>query len=207
MTLGVTGSIGAGKSTVARFFAECGAVVVSADALARELVAPGTPLLAELVRRFGAAVLDAAGELDRPRMAQRIFADAAARKALERLLHPAIAALAAQRLAAARDAGAPLVIYEAPLLFEAGAERQVDRVLVVTVAAEEQLRRLCDRDGLEPEEARRRIAAQWSQADKAARADYVIDNSGPAAQTRSAVATLFNRLTAAPAGEETSGTT
>jgi dephospho-CoA kinase len=205
--IGITGGIAAGKSTVVRLFAELGAAVVSADELARELVEPGAPMLRRLVQRFGSGILDAAGRLHRPALAQRIFADTEERAALNAIMHPAIAELARTRLRAARDSGAPLVVYEAPLLFEAGAEGQVEHVLVVTVSTAEQVRRLQQRDGVTAAEARQRIAAQWPQAEKVERADFVLDNSGSPACTRAQVVDLFSRLTGAtPDAAGTSGT-
>jgi len=194
--LGVTGSIASGKSTVAKMFAELGAAVVSADELAREVVVPGEPALSAVVAAFGAGVLRADGRLDRDELGRRVFADPAARKRLEAILHPAIRARAEQRLAELRRSQVPLVVYEAPLLFEAGAEGRVDAVLTVTVDEEEQLRRVVERDGLSVEEARRRIAAQMPQAEKAARSDFRID-SGCSLQTlRAAVAALYGSLVA-----------
>lgn len=195
MVLGVTGSIAGGKSSVCEMFRRLGAQVVSADALAREVVRPGSDVLGRLVERFGAGILTAQGTLDRAALADLIFADVKARQALNELIHPAIAQLAEQRLRQYAQSGAPLIIYEAPLLFEAGAEKRVDAVLVVKVDPQVQLRRLMARDHLNPEAARRRIAAQLPQQEKIARADYVIDNSGSPAQTQAQVEALFKKLT------------
>jgi len=194
LVLGLTGGIAAGKSSVAAIFAECGATLVSADQLAREVVAVGTPGLRELVAVFGEEILAASGELDRERLGQLVFADPQARQKLNAITHPAIARLAETRLAALRLAQVPLVIYEAPLLFEAGAEGRVDRVLAVIAAPQVQCERLCARDRLDPAAARKRIAAQWSQAEKVARADYVIDNSGSLEATRRQVLALHQHL-------------
>ncbi len=197
MILGVTGGIASGKSTVTRTFQALGAAVVSADELAREAVKPGTAALVQLVERFGAQVLHPDGTLNRQALGRLIFADDRAREDLNRITHPAIAALAEQRLAELRHGGHPLVVYEAPLLFEAGAEQRVDAVLTVTVDERVQLERLIARDGISEAEARSRIAAQMPQAEKAARADYVIDNSGPLATTEAEVRRLHARLTGA----------
>lgn len=194
LILGLTGGIATGKSTVAAVFAELGAVIVSADQLAREAVAPGSPTLQALVSAFGPEILDAAGGLDRTVLARVVFADPAARQQLNALIHPAIGRLAEARLQALRDRKVPLVIYEAPLLFEAGAERRVDRILTVIVDAETQRARLADRDRLPGEEIEARISAQWPQAEKVARADYVIDNSGTSAETRQQAAALHQYL-------------
>lgn len=202
MILGVTGGIACGKSTVTEFFRAEGAAIVSADALAREIVRSGSPVLAQLVAYFGAEILRTDGELDRPLLAARIFADPGARAELDRITHPAIAALAEERLDALRRQGVPLIVYEAPLLFEAGAEQRVDAVLVVAASEEAQLARLADRDGLAVADARARIAAQLPLAVKVARADYVIDNSGTLASTATQVKELCQELRGGvPAGD------
>lgn len=194
MILGVTGGIASGKSLATAFFAELGAAVVSADALARDVVKPGSATLQALVERFGPGIL-AGGALDREALAAIVFADPASRADLDRITHPAIGRLAEQRLADLRQGGAPLVVYEAPLLFEAGAEGRVDMVLTVTVDPEVQLARLMARSGLDREAAAARIAAQMPQAEKAARADYVIDNSATPEALRAEVAALYRQLT------------
>lgn len=194
MILGLTGSIASGKSTVADCFVECGAILVSADQLAREVVNPGSPTLAKLVDVFGMEILTAAGSLDRGVMARIVFADPGARRKLESVIHPAIAHLAECRLAELKKAPHDLIVYEAPLLFEAGAESRVDEVLVVLVGPSVQLQRLLGRDRLSEAEARQRIAAQWPQTDKVQKADYVIDNSGPLEKTRAAVEALYDYL-------------
>ncbi|MCK4622570.1 MAG: dephospho-CoA kinase [Desulfuromonadales bacterium] len=178
LILGITGNIASGKSAVARIFAAHGAALIDADHLAREIVAPGHPVLQQLVRRFGSEVLWKNGELDRKRLGQIIFADKRAREDLNGITHPAIAKLATERLRQLKATpGIPLVVYEAPLLFEAGAEGRVDQVLVVKIDPDVQLQRLMARDGLDETAARQRIAAQMPQEEKLARADYVIDNS------------------------------
>ncbi|MDY0269266.1 dephospho-CoA kinase [Trichloromonas sp.] len=193
MVLGITGGIATGKSSVVRIFHQLGAVVLSADELAREVVEPGSPLLARLAERFGATVLREDGGLDRPALAAVIFADPRARRDLDGIMHPAIAALAETRLREL-SARAPLVVYEAPLLFEAGAEGRVDAILVVTADEATQLRRLMARDGIDEAAARARIAAQMPLAEKVRRADYVIDNSGDSEAAEQAVRALFTRL-------------
>ena len=196
MILGLTGGIASGKSTVADRFAALGAVVVNADLLAREAVAPGTAALAELAAAFGEAILTPQGALDRARLAEVVFDDTVARARLEAITHPAIAALAEARLAGLVAQGHELIVYEAPLLFEAGAEKRVDRVLLVLVDPQVQLARLMARDQLDEAAARARVAAQWPQADKVARADYVIDNSGSPEETARMVSALYGELKA-----------
>lgn len=194
MILGITGNIASGKSTVADFFAEAGARILSADQLAREVVRPDGPVLGQLVQRFGDKILLADGGLDRAALAELVFADPDARRELNAITHPAIARLAEQRLQELDRSGADLIVYEAPLLFEAGAEGRVDRVLVVTVAPEVQLRRLMQRDALDESAARQRVAAQMPQAEKVRRADFVIDNSGSREACRRQVRKLVDRL-------------
>jgi len=194
MILGVTGGIACGKSAVTELLRAEGAIVVSADELAREAVSPGSPVLAELVAYFGAEILRTDGELDRPRLAARIFADPAKRLELNRITHPAIAALADERLNVLRRQGVSLIVYEAPLLFEAGAEQRVDAVLVVSASEGEQLARLMARDNISAADAHARIAAQLPLAAKIARADYVIDNSGTLASTAAQVKALCREL-------------
>jgi dephospho-CoA kinase len=194
--LGITGGIAAGKSSVAAIFAELGAVVVSADQLARAAAVPGSPVLAELVQLFGPTILGPAGELDRAALAQLVFADPAARARLNAITHPAIAELAVARLQQLRATGVPLVVYEAPLLFEAGAAGRVDWVLAVAIDPALQRERLAQRDGLAEADIQARIASQWPLAEKIAHADFVIDNSGPLTETRRQVMALHHYLLA-----------
>jgi len=194
MILGLTGNIASGKSTVAGYFAEAGARLLSADQLAREVVRPGSQLLRQIVARFGAEVLQANGELNREVLSKLIFADPQARQALNDMLHPAIAELSLQRLAELNADAATLVVYESPLLFEAAAEGRVDKVLVVTVDPQQQLQRLMQRDAIDEQTARRRIATQMSQDEKSSRADFVIDNSGTPEDCRKQVMTLAKTL-------------
>jgi len=194
MILGITGGIASGKSLATVYFAELGAAIVSADELARDVVKPGSVTLQALVERFGPGILTD-GILDREALAAIVFADPASRADLDRITHPAIGRLAEQRLATLRLSGVPLVVYEAPLLFEAGAEGRVDKVLAVTVDPEVQLARLMARSGLDRKTAEARIAAQMPQTEKAARADYVIDNSTTPEALRAAVTALYQQLT------------
>lgn len=195
MILGITGNIASGKSTIAKAFAERGAALVDADQLAREIVAPGSPVLQQLVLRFGPEILQAGGALDRERLAGIIFADAQARADLNGITHPAIGRLAVERLQQLKaDPQIPLVVYEAPLLFEAGAQGRVDKVLVVRIDPDVQLQRLMARDGLDLFAAQKRMAAQMPQAEKLARADYVIDNSGILGESLRQVERLWTQL-------------
>ncbi len=193
--LGVTGGIASGKSLVTSMLAEMGWPVLSADQIARDVIKPGTSLLKQLVSTFGDQILLPSGDLDREALGGIVFNNIEARQELNALMHPAIGAESARRLSELRDGDHELVVYEAPLLFEAGAEARVDEVLVVFVAPEIQIKRLCARDGLDRDTALSRIHAHWSQQKKIARADYVIDNSGPPVDTRRQVEALCRYLT------------
>ncbi len=191
---GLTGGIASGKSTVAAILAELGVPVVDADAVARDVVRPGEPAFAELVAAFGAEVVAADGTLDRKRVADRVFADPAARRTLEAITHPRIAAAAEGAIAAHLAAGAPLVIYEAALLVERGIHRLLHGLIVVAVPEDVQVERLRARDGLDEAAARARLAAQLPLADKLAVATHVIENAGPPAETRAKVLALVRSL-------------
>lgn len=176
--IGLTGGIASGKSTVSRILERLGAVVIDADQLAREAVIPGAPAHQAIVATFGGGVLLPDGTIDRKALGSIIFADFSARKRLEAIMHPAIRALAEQRLAELRRSGAPVAVYMAALLVEAGATDRVDEVWVVYVDRETQVRRVMARDGLSRSEAEQRLAAQMSMEEKAARGQVVIDNNG-----------------------------
>jgi dephospho-CoA kinase len=187
----LTGGIGSGKSTVAKFWRSEGLAVVDADGLAREVVTPGAPALEEIAREFGSDVLDEQGALQRARLGEIVFGDAAARQRLERIVHPRVRAAAAAHWEDLAAAGRRLACYEVPLLFETGQEEAYRPVVVVQVSPATQLERIMARDGLERAAAQARIDAQMPLAEKAARADYVISNDGPLEETlRSARAVL-----------------
>jgi dephospho-CoA kinase len=177
--VGLTGGIASGKSTFASILRARGAAVLDADRLARAAVAPGSPGLAEVVAAFGEGVLGPDGGLDRKRMADRVFADPAARARLEAIVHPRVRAAVRDETARLAGAGAALAFYDVPLLFETGLDREVDAVVVVWAPREKQLERLVARDGLSRDEAEARLAAQLPIAEKAARADLVVVNDGP----------------------------
>ncbi len=191
--LGLTGGIGTGKSTVARLFASRGVPVVDADALAREVVAPGQPALAEIAAAWP-EVVGPDATLDRKRLGDIVFADPTARARLETIIHPHIQALGAARLGALADAGHRLALYEAALLVEGGRWRDFDGLIVVTASEATQIARARSRDGLSQAEAEARIRAQLPTADKVRRATFVIDNDGDLAATETAVADLLREL-------------
>jgi dephospho-CoA kinase len=176
LVLGLTGGIGAGKSTVAALFAEKGAVVVDADAITRELQQPGQPVFDAIVERFGRGVVTADGALDRPALAAIVFADEGAKKELEAIVHPAVGVEMLNRMQAVVDTNT-VVIYDVPLLVES-ARRGYAAVVVVDVDVDVAVRRLVEQRGMTEADARARIANQASREDRLAVADQVIDNSG-----------------------------
>lgn len=183
----LTGGIASGKSTVADLFAALGVPVIDTDVIAREVVEPGQPALAEVVAAFGAGALDASGRIDRRRMRERIFADPDARHRLQAILHPAIRAeMARQSL----NAGGPYQVLVIPLLAEGGRRDHVDRVLLVDVPEELQVQRLMQRDGVTRQQAEASLGAQASRAARLKLADDVISNTGAADELRTAVAGL-----------------
>lgn len=190
MRIGLTGGIGSGKSTVAGRFAELGAVVVDADRIAREIVEPGTPGLAEIVDRFGAGVLDAEGALDRPAMAARVFGDDEARAALNAITHPRIAERSAERFAEAPDDA--IVVHDMPLLVELEMTPNYHVTVIVDAPEDVRVRRLVER-GLEDSDARARIRAQASEQQRRAVADVWLDNSGTREQLLESVDTVWRQ--------------
>jgi dephospho-CoA kinase len=194
LVVALTGGVAAGKSAVTRRFEALGVPVHDADVAAREVIAPGSEGLAEVVSAFGADVLDERGQLDRPSMRRRVFADPAARRRLEAIIHPRVRAWLRER---ALTDSKPYCLLAIPLLAENIAEyRWVDRVLVVDVPESVQLARLIARDGVDETLARRMIEQQASRADRLALADDVIDNRGDESALDQAVAELHRRYLA-----------
>ncbi|MBC7339910.1 MAG: dephospho-CoA kinase [Firmicutes bacterium] len=187
LVVGLTGGIGCGKSTVASLLRELGARVVDADQVAREVLAPGSPVLGKVVERFGPRILRADGSLDRKRLADIVFGDPQALADLNAITHPPIVEMIRQRIEEARNEGVQVLVVDAPLLLEAGMEGMVDEVWVVTCTREQQIERLCRRTGLSPREAEARMRAQMPLEEKVRRADRVIPNEGSLAQLRAEV--------------------
>ena len=177
LRVALTGGIATGKSYCLQQFQKLGVPGIDADLLAREAVAPGTPGLAAVARRFGAGVLAADGTLDRAALATVVFADRAARADLEAIIHPEVYRRIREWFVNL-PRGAHAGIADIPLLFETGHEHDFDRVVVAACPVDEQLRRLMRRDQLSLEAARARLAAQWPITEKVARADYVIHTDG-----------------------------
>ena len=195
LLVGLTGGIATGKSTVSAMFAHLGAKVVDADLLAREVVMPGQPAHAQIVKEFGPDVLEADGSVDRKRLGAIVFADAQKRKRLEEITHPAIR-VRQQRILSVYEEEAfdGIVIWDAALLVESGGAKGMDRVVVVVADPAAELRRLVERDGFSEEDARRRMASQMPLAEKVKVADYVIDNSGSRAETERRVREVYRAL-------------
>ena len=194
MRVGLTGGIASGKSTVSRILTELGAVVIDADRLAREVVAPGTPGLAQVVAAFGSQALTAGGEMDRAAVGAIVFADPAQRQVLERIIHPLVRARGAELEAAAGPEA--VVVHDIPLLVETGQAGDFDAVIVVEVPEETQVERMLAQRGWSEEEARARIAAQASREQRRAVATYVIENTGTLEDLRHQVTEVFDRVAA-----------
>ncbi len=192
LRVGLTGGIGSGKSEVSRRLAECGAVVIDADALAREAVAPGSEGLLEVVEVFGPGILDADGALDRPALGKRVFGDEQARRHLELIIHPRVRTRAAELEAKAADDA--VVVHDIPLLVETGQADAFDVVVVVDVSPDVQLDRLTTVRGMSVEEAQDRMAAQATREQRLSAADHVIDNSDGLADLSQQVAALWQAL-------------
>lgn len=177
LKVGLTGNIAAGKSTVASAWRELGATVIDADELSRQAVEPGTPAHAAIAAEWGTWVLEEGGTLDRAALRQIVFADPDARARLESIVHPAVAALRDDYFQDAAARGEKLVVADVPLLFEVGMADEFDVVVLVDAPEETRLMRLVGDRGLEPDEARRIMAAQMPAELKRARADVVIENT------------------------------
>ena len=188
--VGLTGGIASGKTVVASIFADLGAGIVDTDQVARDVVAPGQPGLEAVRKEFGAGVIRASGELDRPALGEVVFADPAARQTLESLLHPLIRARTLDMLEQMRT---PYAVAVVPLLVETGFGELVDRVTVVDCPREIQLKRLMDRDGIDLHRAESMLSAQVDRRTRLAAADDVIDNSGSRESTRRQVQGLHTR--------------
>ncbi|HEY3202455.1 MAG TPA: dephospho-CoA kinase [Thermoanaerobaculia bacterium] len=194
LRIGLTGGLASGKSTVAAILRGLGAVVFDADQIVRDLYSPGGAGAAAARELFGEAVLDLDGQIDRSRIAGIVFADPAKRHALEERIHPLVRAERARRFAEAERAGAAVAVAEASQLFESRTESDYDRVLLVVAPQEERLRRWEERGG-DPEDARRRIAAQISSETARVRAQDVIVNDGTLESLRRKVAEVYRLWT------------
>lgn len=181
ITIGLTGGIGSGKSTVSSRLAELGAFIVDADLVAREIVEPGQPALAELAEAFD-GVLNPDGTLNRAELARQAFATPEATEKLNAITHPRIRARTEELFKQGRESGAQVLVYDMPLLIENGEVDKVDHVLVVDTPDELRIDRLVQHRGLDEDDARRRLAAQIDRATRLNAADTVLDNSGTVEQ-------------------------
>ncbi|MBW1646007.1 MAG: dephospho-CoA kinase [Deltaproteobacteria bacterium] len=201
LKVGLTGSIGSGKSTVARLFADRGFYLIDTDKIARQVAAPGSPGLAALTAAFGREILQADGSLDRARLGELIFSDEEQRRRLDEIMHPRIMAVVDERLAAyGRDHPDGIAIVDVPLLVEAGLFSRFPVIVLVYVTPEVQKQRLMARDQLTAAAAARKIAAQLPPAAKRQYADFIIDNCGSLAATARQVDEVAGRLRQLAAG-------
>jgi len=197
MRVGLTGGVASGKSTVSTMLAELGAIVIDSDAIAREVVEPGTPGLAAVVEAFGPEILTEDGRLDRPALGAIVFADEERRRVLEGILHPLIG----ERSAALAAAAGPddLVVHDIPLLAESGIADTFDAVVVVDAPTDLQVERMLRDRGWTEEDAESRIAAQASREKRLEVATYVIENTGTLEDLRARVQNVYDALTAGEA--------
>lgn len=193
--VGLTGGLATGKSSVARLFQDNGAYVIDADELARQVVQPGKPAWRDIAQTFGAKVLNPDRTLNRAALAAVIFRNEAKRRRLNAIVHPRVAREQTKltRAIVQKDPGA-IIVYDVPLLFEAGVDKRVDKIIVVTADRATQIRRLMTRNGLTRAEAVRRLRAQMPLRAKIARADEVIDGTLSFAQTKSEVERIVSQL-------------
>ena len=195
LLVGLTGGIATGKSTVDAVLRELGACVIDADVLAREVVEPGEPALAEVAAEFGSGVLGPDGRLDRKALGAIVFADPDRRRKLEAMTHARIRERFQQRIdALAAEHFRGLVFFDAPVMIESGNYRNMDRMVVVITEDATQLARLMARDGIDRDEALRKIRSQMPLTEKAKLADYVIDNSADPATTAAEVRRVYRAL-------------
>ncbi len=180
LRIGLTGGIGSGKSTVAAMLSNMGAVVIDADAISRQLTAPGGAALEAIAHAFGSHMIGADGAMDRQAMRTLVFANPGARQQLEAIIHPLVTQTIRQQAQAAADAGARVVVLDIPLLAEGGGRwrKEVDKILVVDCSEETQIERVMQRSGLQHEEVQRIIAQQASRQQRAQIADVLLLNEG-----------------------------
>ncbi|KMY78565.1 dephospho-CoA kinase [Leuconostoc mesenteroides subsp. dextranicum] len=195
LTVGLTGGIATGKSTVSALLRQAGFPIVDADIVAREVVEPGTPMLEKIKLAFGPGIIDN-GVLDRRKLGQIVFEDGAQLKKLNDIMQPAISSAMADKINFWRLQNVPILVLDVPLLFERDYDKNklVDKIIVVTASEEIQLSRLENRDQLSNMEARNRVKAQLPMSQKIARADYVIDNNGRIEELQEQVTVLIKKI-------------
>ncbi|WP_151550148.1 MULTISPECIES: dephospho-CoA kinase [Corynebacterium] len=192
--IGITGGIGSGKSTATAILKDKGAFIIDADLIAREIVEPGQPALAELAAEFGEDILDDSGVLRRRVLAQRAFVDEKRTERLNAITHPRIAERTRELFAEAAESGAEVIVHDSALLIELGLDRAVDITAVVSAPEELRLQRLVDKRGLDEQDARHRIARQMGEQERCAAADVVLDNSGTIDELAAQVEQLWERV-------------
>ena len=191
---GLTGGIGAGKSTVCRLLQEFGITVVAADDVGRQVVAPGSEGLAAIVAAFGPEVLDSNGALDRRQLGTLVFGDAGKRRQLEDIMHPLVKQRSQAIFAELTRAGVPIIVYESALLFETDRHLEMQGVIVVTASEAQRIARVQQRDGSTEAAVRARLQAQMDEAKKRQRAAYVLENEGDLHDLRRQVQALVDTL-------------
>lgn len=201
IVVGITGTVGAGKSTVGRLFETWGAWRVDADELARRAVAPGSPALEEIRKVWGDEVLEQDGGLDRAAMREVAFGDAEARQRLESIVHPEVRRLRDRQLRRAREAGAEVVVAEVPLLLETGMEDDFDVVVVVDAPRDVRRERVCTERGVTPETFEAIEAAQWPAGRKRRAADLVVENGGTLEELEAAARQAWDAIRARTGAE------
>lgn len=189
--LGLTGSFGSGKSTVAGILRCCGAEIIDADRIAHCCYRPESRAYKKIINLFGRAILGRGKKIDRRKLAGMVFADKGLLKKLDRIVHPQVKAIIRSGI---RQSKKKVVVIDAPLLIETGLHRAVDKLIVVTLDKQKQLARMKKRDGLSPVEIRKRVRAQIPLQRKAVLADFIIDNSGTREQTKKQVKTIWREL-------------
>jgi dephospho-CoA kinase len=192
LVIGLTGGIGTGKSEVARLLERLGAVVISADQVGHQAYTPRSEIWQEVVNQFGQGILQPSGEIDRKKLGGIVFADPARLEQLNRIMHPRMARMVAERIQQLRQAGASVVVVEAALLFEAGWDSLVDEVWVTDSPEELVVRRLRARNGLDEAEVLKRVRAQMSRPERLARSNAVVDNSADMAALERNVRALWD---------------
>jgi len=196
MVIGLTGSIGTGKSEAARQLEALGASIISADQVGHEAYTPNTEAWEQVVAAFGYGILQEDGEIDRRKLGGIVFSDPGKLEQLNQIMHPRMARMVANKIEALRIEGVDVVVVEAALLFEAGWDSLVEEVWVTDSPEQMVIERLKNRNGLSEDEARKRISSQMDRSERLGKADFVIDNSGDVAGLESAVKELWDRRVA-----------
>jgi len=194
LIIGLTGGIGSGKSTVAKWFQEQGVAVMDADKIVHNLLKTDELTISSLRQKFGPDIFNEDGQISRPKLGAVVFSQEKVRKWLEEIIHPRVLEWMKEESEALRKTGAKICVWDVPLLFETGFEKSVDQVWVVWVPGDQQIKRVQERDNLNKSEVEARIAAQGSLEEKCKRADVVIDNSGTELETRRQLDDLWKKI-------------